>query len=82
MLTRRWRTNDLGPFVARFKASGLVRESVRRGIPVTISTVYGWVAGRHTPRPEHVLMIHELSGGAVTCEQILRHRSIVTRGRG
>ena len=81
MTTRRWRT-PFGQFVARYKVTQLVRDLGANGIPVTRNTVYGWVSGQHSPRADHALMIHDLSAGAVTCEQILRHRSIVARGRG
>lgn len=49
--------------------------------PVTVVSVYNWIAGRFYPRPAYAKRIVELSGGSLTLDQVYQHRDQVQEPR-
>jgi hypothetical protein len=67
-----WRTR-FGEFVSSYTVARLVHDLGAAGAPVTISSVYHWVAGRE-PRLRTARIIVDLSGGALTLDDVASQR--------
>jgi len=51
------------------------------GVPVTPGAVYGWLAGRASPRPYHAVTLVRLSRGTLALDDVYSHRLEVTPAR-
>ena len=60
----RWGTR-LGRWVGRCGVPSVVRQLRAAGHPISRQAVYGWVSGRHSPRPTVMRTLVELSAGQV-----------------
>lgn len=74
----RWKTG-FGSWVSDYGVSRLIRDLDAVGEPVTNKAVYMWVAGSTLPRPRTAVRLVQLSGGAVSLEDIYRHRALVAQ---
>lgn len=66
---RRWGSR-FGSFVGEFTVERLTQELHGRGVPVTRSAIYKWIAGRALPRPDAANAIVSVSGGRVQLSDI------------
>jgi len=62
-------------WVKQFGVSNLVDEMRKRGqdYAVTYSAVYQWCRGEHEPRPKKIRALAEISGGAISVQDIHDH---------
>ena len=76
-MRRRTRTRTrFSAWVERETVRGVVA-SLSRLTPVTKNAVYGWLDGRREPRLSTAGFIVQISGGDVSLEDIVAHRSQV-----
>jgi hypothetical protein len=78
-----WKTR-FGTFVSRHTVALLRRDLALAGVPTHEKTVYSWISGQSTPRPERMVALLKIGRGRLRAEDLLRHRSEVRRveGRG
>lgn len=69
----RWRL-PLGRWVSRYGVTRLAPQ-----LSVTPHAIYDWVAGRRVPRPPCAAAMVKLSRGAITFDDIYRHRTQMER---
>src|SRR3990172_7345887 len=74
-MRRHWATR-FGLWVRGYGASRLAADPGRAvyGQPITRQAIYGWVAGRSTPRPALALRIVGLAHGRLTLADLYRQR--------
>ena len=75
----RW-TTGFGTWIASMGVYRVRMALADTGCSVTEQAIYHWLAGTATPRTEHAMALQRVSGGAVTLEVILQHRSEVRDG--
>jgi len=68
---RRWQTR-FGSWVRGYTVHRLAGD-----LRLTDKSVYDWVSGRFVPHPSHAIGIVQLAGGAISLEDVYRHRAEV-----
>jgi len=76
----RWSTR-FGSFVTRYTVDALTRDLAAAGFPVSNKAVYSWLSGHRTPRLDAAQAITRISRGAVTIDDLCRHRQEVGDGQ-
>jgi hypothetical protein len=74
----RWMT-PFASWVSKHSVSKLRDDLATQGHSVSTAAIYAWLAGRAAPRLPCALRIAQLSGGAVTVEDIAQHRALIER---
>jgi len=78
-LAPHWRTR-FGSWVHSYTVPRLLRSlEAAEGFRLTRATVYHWVTGRSAPQPLRACALVRLSRGAVTLDDVFRHRLEVAR---
>ena len=77
----RWAT-PFAAWVSDYGVGRLRTELACLGQPVTQGAIYSWLSGRGTPRLPLAIAVVSISRGAVTAEDIVRHRETIAPRTG
>lgn len=77
----RWKTK-FGQFVGQVGARQVAdRIAADAGFRISLFTVYRWLRGAQTPRPDMAVRLVKLSDGAITLADVFEHRAEVLKGK-
>lgn len=73
------RKTPFGSWVHRYTPRRLRADLEVAGHPLTVQSVYDWLAGRTNPRPDVARAITRLSDGELGLTDVYRHRDDLER---